>query len=236
MISVCLATYNGEKYLKQQIDSILCQLDENDELIISDDHSTDLTSVIISNYNDSRISFYLNNNRKGVIGNFENALTKVKGDYVFLCDQDDIWLPYKVSNCVESLKTNDLVVTDCSVVDESLSIIEPSFYKIRNSGKGFWKNLYKNTYLGACIAFRKESLKYILPFPKSLPVFHEGWIASLIEIKGNVIFIPECCILYRRHNNNVSMTVTKSNFTIWKQLSYRIHFLFLITFRLLKFI
>jgi glycosyltransferase involved in cell wall biosynthesis len=236
MISVCLATYNGERFLKQQIDSILNQLDDEGELIISDDNSTDNTVGIINSYNDSRINFFLNHNRKGVVGNFENALMNAKGEYIFLCDQDDIWLSNKISTCINYLKYNDLVVTDCSVVDENLNILEPSFFKIRNSGKGFWKNLYKNTYLGACIAFKKESLNYILPFPKSLPVFHEGWIASLIDIKGKVIFISDCTVLYRRHNNNVSMTVTKSEFSFWKQLSFRFHFLFLIILRLIKFI
>ena len=97
MTSVCMATYNGQKYLREQIESILCQLSANDELVISDDHSTDSTVDIIRSYGDSRIKMYANELTKGVTHNFENALNKSKGDIIFLADQDDVWLPNKIS-------------------------------------------------------------------------------------------------------------------------------------------
>lgn len=95
MISVCMATYNGEEYIKEQLESILCQLGEMDEIIISDDGSTDNTLNIIESYNDSRIKIHINTGKHGFVYNFENALQKAKGEYIFLSDQDDIWLPEK---------------------------------------------------------------------------------------------------------------------------------------------
>ena len=92
MISVCIATYNGEKYIKEQLLSILPQLGKKDEVIISDDHSTDNTLDIVKGLNDNRIKIVMNNREKGYTSNFENALSYAIGDYIFLSDQDDIWM------------------------------------------------------------------------------------------------------------------------------------------------
>jgi glycosyltransferase involved in cell wall biosynthesis len=229
-----MATYNGEKYIKEQLDSILCQLSESDEIIISDDNSTDATVEIIQKYNDPRIKLYPNTNRKGVVGNFENALRKAQGDFIFLSDQDDVWLQNKVKKCVSLLKDFDLVVSDCYVTDSKLNVIHMSFFSMRGSKHGFFKNLWKNTYLGACVAFRSSLLKCVLPIPKTLPVYHEGWIASLADITGYVCFFPEQLIYYRRHESNVSNTAKESIFSLQKKISYRIHLLILIALRLVK--
>ena len=129
MISVCIATYNGEKFIKEQLDSILCQLSNDDEVIISDDGSTDKTIEIIESYNDDRIKIFhheknekLSKIKEGrnfyyATQNFSNALEKVSGDYVFLSDQDDIWLQNKVSRSLELLKKNDVIVHNYQVVD-----------------------------------------------------------------------------------------------------------------------
>ena len=137
MISVCMATYNGQKYIKEQIDSILCQLGPADELVISDDHSTDLTPDIIKSYDDKRIKFFYNELKKGVTHNFENALLKSKGDILFLADQDDVWLPNKIEvtfnlmkqmECVNCVETPILVHTDLKVVDIYLKNIKSSMF------------------------------------------------------------------------------------------------------------
>ena len=122
MISVCMATFNGEKYLKEQIKSIIAQLDINDEIIISDDGSTDSTIEIINSFNDFRIKLY-QNSFKNLISNFEFTLNNASGDYIFLSDQDDIWLPNKVELCMKSLISADLVMTNCKLVDSNLEII-----------------------------------------------------------------------------------------------------------------
>lgn len=211
MISVCIATYNGSKYIKEQLDSILSQIGESDEVIISDDFSTDSTLSIIQSMQDNRIILLKNNFRHGVNYNFENALKHANGNYIFLADQDDIWLPGKVKICVSALNDADCVVHDAVVVDSKLNVFEESFFKSRNSGNGFMKNIYKNTYLGCCMAFRREMIKYILPIPKTKAFFHDNWIGGIIELKGKVVFIPFKGILFRRHTSNTSSTAKESN-------------------------
>ena len=234
-VSVCMATYNGALYLKEQVDSIICQLGEEDELIVSDDGSTDRTIDILKSYNDSRIKIFKNTNKKGVVGNFENALVKAKGEYIFLSDQDDVWIDDKVKRCVEELEKVDLVVTDCYVTDSGLNIINDSFFRERGSRKGFIKNLIKNTYLGACVAFRSSVLEYVLPIPEKLPVYHDGWICSLADILGKVSFIQYRGLYYRRHEANVSFTAHKSKLSIYRQFRYRVIFLGMVINRLIKY-
>lgn len=232
MISVCMATYNGERYIREQIDSILAQLSESDELIVSDDYSSDSTVSILRSYNDCRIHIFKNNNRKGVVGNFENALSKAQGDYIFLADQDDVWIEGKIEKCISVLQNADLVVTDCYITDTDLNVIEPSFFLTRGSQKGFWQNLIKNSYLGACIAFRADLLKIVMPIPHNLPVFHDAWIASLADIRGIVCFIEFKGIYFRRHALNTSFTAGRSGYSFYEKILYRLNFGWLILKRI----
>ncbi len=223
-ISVCLATYNGEKFIKEQLDSIMVQLSEGDEVIVSDDSSTDKTLDIINLYKDKRIKILPNQKFHSPALNFENALKYAKGDYIFLSDQDDIWLSNKVKRMVSMLECFDLVVSDCKVVDENLTVIEKSFCMKRNSGVGFWKNFSRNSYLGCCMAFRKEILKYILPFPKRIAM-HDIWIGLSVELQGNPIFLREPLMLYRRHGNNVSFGGARSEYSFCYKIKYRLYML-----------
>ncbi|MCD7932673.1 MAG: glycosyltransferase [Tannerellaceae bacterium] len=118
MVSVCIATYNGEKYLKEQIDSILIQLEGEDELIISDDNSTDSTLQILKEYDDARIKTIEANQFNSPIYNFENAIKYSKGNIIILSDQDDIWYPYKVDKIKTFLKKYLLVFSNATIVDE----------------------------------------------------------------------------------------------------------------------
>lgn len=222
MISVCMATYNGEKYLREQVDTILAQLSNDDELVVSDDGSTDHTIQILEGYKDPRIKILQNKGPHGVNGNFENVLRHAKGDYIFLSDQDDVWLPNKVDICVEALKNADCVVHDAIVVDFDLNVQNNSFFKMRRSGVGFLKNLYRNSYLGCCMAFRREMLKVILPIPKTRCFFHDNWIGGIIDLKYKLIFIPFKGIKFRRHNDNTSCTAKQSNFSAIRQLYNRL--------------
>ena len=226
--SVCIATYNGEKYIEEQLVSILKQLNDTDEIIISDDDSSDNTLNIITKLQDSRIKIY-KNPKKGIISNFENALNCATGNYIFLCDQDDVWLPHKVETIMPYLKEYDLVVSDCKMVDKDLQVTERSFFKIMHSGPGFWKNFVKNTYLGCCMAFKKEILNYVLPFPSNIAM-HDIWIGLSVEIHGKPFFLNEPLVLYRRHNNNASPSGGKSKYP----LSYRIRYRYYILKELIK--
>ena len=223
MISVCMATYNGEEYIKEQIDSILPQLGGYDELIISDDGSTDNTIEIISYYfeEDTRIKLYFNKKRKGIVGNFGNALNFANGDYVFLSDQDDVWLPNKVEVVVNYLQEYDCVVSDAFLIDANGNTLCDSFFKKNKSRKGFLQNFFRNRYLGCCLAFNRKILKHALPFPTNIPM-HDIWIGLVAEIFGKSFFIDEPLIYYRRHGFNFSMTSEKSKNSLVVKLRYRI--------------
>jgi glycosyltransferase involved in cell wall biosynthesis len=233
-VSVCMATFNGEKFIKQQIDSILCQLNNDDELIISDDGSTDNTLNIISSYKDKRIKLLLHERNMKlfnkplsafliVANNFENALKFVSGDYIFLSDQDDIWCCNKISTFLLSLDVYDLVICNYSIIDENNKIIKEKYLDEKNISFSIIKNIIKNNYLGCCMAFRRYILKYILPFPKYL-VGHDWWIGVLISYFGDCFFINTPLHLYRRHNLNVSASTMKSNNSLFIKISYRIFF------------
>lgn len=232
-ISVCIATYNGEKFIRDQLDSILCQIGQDDEIILSDDSSSDKTIEICELYNDSRIKIFTGNTFHSPIFNLENALKKATGDYIFLADQDDVWHPDKVKTCLNNLRDCDLVIHDCEIIDNKGKMLKDSYFRIRNSKNGFLYNLYKSSYLGCCMAFRAELLNCMLPFPKST-VSHDMWIGLIAEMKGRVCFMPDKLIQYRRHDDNASMASEKSKLSICYRLKYRLIIIANITLRLLK--
>lgn len=234
-ISVCMATYNGEKYIFEQINSILSQLNSNDELIISDDNSTDNTINVIKYFQDNRIKLFINQKRIGVISNFENALIKASGDYIFLSDQDDVWLPNKINIMIDYLQTYDLVIANVILVNSSLSIIKKKFWENQKVIGCFFNNLYKNPYLGCSMAFRNEILKYTLPFPKNIPM-HDIWIGLCTQIFSKKCFyINQPLMYYRRHGNNLSPTGENSSFSLIKKITYRLQVLYCLIFRKIKF-
>lgn len=219
MISVCIATYNGEKYIKEQLDSILLQIGEKDEIIVSDDGSTDKTLEIISAYKDSRIKIF-KNSFKNLVLNFEFALKQVKGDFIFLSDQDDVWLPNKIERSIKYLTEFEVLVSDCKVVDKDLKVLNNSFFELNNSQNGLFSNLMRNSYLGCCLAFKKELLEKALPFPKDIPM-HDIWLGVVSELFFKVKFLNEVLVLYRRHGNNESPTGEKSPYNLTKKIQFR---------------
>jgi len=216
-----MASYNGEKYISQQIMSILQQLGTDDELIISDDGSTDATLNIISDFNDKRIRLFKGPGKHSIISNFENALKNAQGDIIFTSDQDDIWSPDKVSTCLHYLEETDCVVSDCQVVDTNLNLIFPSFFKVNHTLQGRMYNLLiHNGYLGCCMAFKRRVLSYALPFPKNIPQ-HDIWLGNVAAFKFDIQFIDNKLIKYRRHEQNASSTSEKNRSTIWEKFDYR---------------
>ena len=226
-ISVCIATYNGEKYIKEQLDSIICQLGEDDEIIISDDESNDNTIQIIENFKDPRIKIFSHSpNRKTkyrfdlTTRNIENALSKAQGDFIFLADQDDIWVENKVKKIIPLFEKYSLILHDCTIIDNSKKVLHESYFKLIKSKSGIINNLIKNSYLGCCMAFKKSILKKSIPFPIS-PIPHDIWIGLIAELKENVFFSNEKLIQYRRHENNLSSSSLKSNNSICFKLKSR---------------
>ena len=221
MISVCVATYNGEKFIREQIVSILCQLSSDDEIIVSDDGSTDGTIVIINCIGDKRIRIIEGPRKHSPTFNFENALKEAKGDYIFLADQDDVWKTNKVEVCMKWLQKYDCVVSDAEVTDSNLNPLYPSLYAIMQVRQGhIYNTVWKNGYTGCCMAFRRNILEASLPFPKDIPM-HDIWIGNVAAYKYNVKFIPDKLILFRRHKETISCNGKGSKYSIWQQMKFR---------------
>jgi glycosyltransferase involved in cell wall biosynthesis len=215
-----MATFNGEKYIKEQINSILVQLDNEDELIISDDGSTDKTLKMIQTFDDQRIKVYENNGIHGYTHNFENALKKASGDYIFFSDQDDVWLPDKVKTMLPYLKNDNFVISDAFITNDKLEI-KGKISSWRKYKKGYFRNLYKSIYAGCTCAFTKNIKDYALPFPTTKYIQHDTWIGLICELKFNVVYIDEPLILYRRHDKNTSGAGSKSTKSTFYMIKYR---------------
>lgn len=214
IVDILLPTYNGEKYIKEQIDSILNQSYKNIRLIISDDGSKDTTLQILKEYEqkDNRIKVYIQQQNLGVVKNVEFMLEKVENPYYMLADQDDVWLPEKVEKSLEKLKQEnaDLVFGDLEVVDQELKKIYPSFgdFMLLNRKINKYINSDRLNYLYNCVTgctllAKKETIEKILPLPqKSKYVIHDYWMGLMVSLNGKVAYIPEKYIKYRQHGNN----------------------------------
>ena len=226
-LSVAMAAYNGESFILEQLSSILNQLGEEDEVIVSVDPCSDNTLGIVQALAelDARVK-PVEGEGKGLIKNFENALSQCTGDIIFLSDQDDVWAEDKVKTVVERMVAEqaDLLLHNCSLVDVFLKPIPggESFFAMRGSQRGFWKNFIKNSYMGCCMAMRKELLPEVLPFPETIPM-HDQWIGLIAERLGAVIVFEDKPLLYyRRHGGNVSET---SHSSVLKMLRWRLQML-----------
>lgn len=224
-ISVAMISYQGEKYIEEQLDSILAILGPKDEVVISDDGSTDRTREILVRYEsqDERVRM-INGPKAGVKKNVENALRACEGEYIFLADQDDIWMPEKVECVMKAFEQDGvgLVVHDALVTDGSCqNVILESFYSLKDSGAGVIKNIWRNTYIGCCMAFKRDILEEVLPIPDYIEM-HDQWIGVINDqLKRGTSFLPQKLIKYRRHGNNAS---EMSHYPLPRMLKNRIFF------------
>lgn len=227
MISVCIATHNGESYIKEELLSILPQLGPADEVIISDDGSIDRTVEIIKSLEDHRIKIYEIALPKGkkphyyVSKNFENAITHASGDVIFLADQDDVWCPNKVSVCLSALESNVAVLHNLECVDADLRPLGDTWYNERRRFRPFNILMLRGKHMGCALAFRRELLKFILPFPVSLCI-HDFWIGIISEFKGRLDYIDQPLIYYRIHSNNTS-GFSRINNSLFFKIYYRLY-------------
>lgn len=204
-VSVCMATYNGSEFIRSQLDSILAQLGPSDELLIQDDGSTDDTLSIVDSYGDPRIEVARNQTNLGVIGTFERCLVRARHGIVFLSDQDDEWLPGKLDAVVAEFSRPGVtgVVTDAVIVDGDGVQIGDSYFAHARSGTGVVHNFVKNSYLGCCLAVRRDVIDVAIPVPRSVRT-HDGWIGITADLMGDVVFLPTPYLRYRRHGGNLS--------------------------------
>ena len=224
-LSVCMATYNGEKYIREQLESILKQLKEDDEVIVSDDGSKDHTLDVVRSFGDARIKIFENHGEHGYTKNFENALKQSTGDIIFISDQDDVWMDNKVEKCLQALKDHELVIHDAAMTDENLTITAPSHFQKYGVKKGFWKTLLYTRYTGACMAFTREfMIKRVLPFPKQQKYCpYDYWLAYLGEFYHEAIVLDEPLILYRRHEGTALTAGEYSTRSLWEKIFTRIY-------------
>jgi len=203
-----MAVKNGAAFVEQQVESILCQLHAGDELIVSDDHSSDSSLEIIKNFQDPRIKIS-SSPRHGMIHNFEQALSYSSGDFIFLADQDDVWHPEKLSTMLPHLAVYDMVVCDCVLVSTNLDILNNSFFEMNRSGKGFVRNLISNSYMGCCMGFHRRVLQRALPFPGD-NVIHDLWIGMIAETHYKSMFLKKPLVSHRLHGSNASTSGRRS--------------------------
>ena len=214
-LSVCMATYNGEKFIKEQIESILNQTHKPDEIIISDDASKDKTQDILIEYQKrypDLIKVILNKDNAGFVKNFERALLASSGDLVALSDQDDVWLPEKLQEEYSILEKNPnvgLTFSDLKLVDENLNEIEKSMWEYHNwkmngyiKGADFFESILKfNRVTGCTIMIRRQILNDLIPFDSRIHL-HDYWLALGSSLLSDVFAINKQLVLYRQHSNN----------------------------------
>ena len=205
-VSVAMAACNGEKYIAEQIASILPQLNEKDELIVSVNPSSDQTEEIVTAYSrdDTRIKVFPCP-APGVLANFENAIQHCSNEIIFLSDQDDLWMPNKVSRQLACFRDPAVggVCHDCTLIDSDGNRISTLCHRQKNRRVSSLEILWKNPVQGCCLAFRREYRDFFLPFPHSIPM-HDSWIGLWICKKSILLYLDEPLLLYRQHAGTVT--------------------------------
>ena len=214
MISVALCTFNGEKFISQQLDSILSQSVPVDEIVVCDDGSTDSTCQILEQYaaQSQSIRLIKNEHNLGYIANFEKAIRLCQGDYIFLSDQDDIWHPDKVAESIGYLSSSGMfgAFTDARIIDTDGKETGHTLFQLLNLRpyieKGILQKhlfeimcLRKNFVTGATLVLTKAGKEMVLPFRNSSLFVHDGWISLRLSSTGKLGFIDKPLIGYRTH-------------------------------------
>jgi glycosyltransferase involved in cell wall biosynthesis len=208
-VSVCMAAFNGERYITAQIKSILDQLADHDELIVVDDASADNTCKMIERFHDARIRLERHKSNQGVLRSFEDAICRANGDILFLADQDDLWAANKVQTVLRAFQLDpkaDVVVSDAALIDREGASAGPSYYAQRGRFRpGVLANILRCKYLGCAMAFRSRIRPSILPFPTGTNVLHDVWIGASNSLAGGkTLYVNHPLVLYRRHDDNAT--------------------------------
>lgn len=209
LISIALCTYNGEKYLSEQLDSIIDQTYKNIEIIAVDDCSSDSTLTILQEYalKHSFIKVFCNNENKGYSKNFEYAVSLCKGDYIAISDQDDIWISDKLESLLNKISTNNnlLVHSISSLIDEKgNSLNKTTFDKRSNNYDSVDPRILTlfNIFLGHSMLFKKELVEIAFPIPQHST--YDAWLGFVATNKNSVCVLKKVTTLFRQHNSNTS--------------------------------
>lgn len=204
--SIAMIVYNGEKYIREQIDTIINAMGEHDELVISYDKSTDNTLKIIEEYaaTDGRI-IILHNQKKGILENINNAVEHCRGSYIFTADQDDIWLENKIDKVVKRFKDTDadIVIHNGIFVTENKEQIGTNMFQDYNISKSPVRNFIKPTYWGECMVFNQEVKELAFPVPCKKGIGHDFWMGIISGFAGKkIVLYDEVLLLHRIHGGN----------------------------------
>lgn len=212
LISIAMCTYNGEKYLREQLDSLLRQTHTNIEIIVVDDGSNDFTIEILNDYQirDNRIKVFQNEHNLGFVQNFSKAISLCSGDYIALADQDDIWKLNKLEKFIAEIGDNILIYSDAILMDEYGSPLNQHLIRPENnliSGSPNKAFFFSNCVSGNTLMFKKDLLPYLLPIPNVS--YHDIWIAFVASSIGTINFTEEPLTYYRRHDEQITVHPTK---------------------------
>ncbi len=215
LISIAMATYNGEEYLRLQLDSILNQTYKNIEIVICDDCSTDGTLKILNEYEKKylNIHVYKNEANLGFVKNFEKAISLCNGEYVALADQDDIWLPEKLEVLYNSIEKYSVICSSYKIIDDKNNIISENHSHRIDTRKKIVKNrldkfktlLFTNFVTGCTILMKRDFINKIFPLPTNC--YHDWWIGLIASYYKELKYIDIPLILYRHHDNNETSTL-----------------------------
>lgn len=211
--SVALCTFNGEKYLRKQLDSILEQTVAVDEIVVCDDLSTDATLSILNQYKETFPNiFKIHANEKNLrsVKNFEKAISLCENEIVFLCDQDDMWIPEKVEVILNQFKISpelQVIATNAFIINDDEDMLNVStIYDIPSKTTKEMKEIlffHQNFCTGATMAVRKEFADDLMPFPPENLFHHDEWIALKASLKNQLLFLNDRLIKYRIHQNQL---------------------------------
>lgn len=228
LISIAMATYNGEKYLKEQLESIYAQTYENIEVIVCDDRSMDRTVDILDTYHREKgLKYYVNEENLGFVRNFEKAINLCTGEYIALADQDDVWLSHKLSTLLENINGYDLICSDCKLIDETNSVIHDSFKVFSKmvipNPTDFRSYIASNVVTGCTAMFKRDLLNLAFPIPKVSP-YHDWWLSIVAASNNGMYYLEEPLILYRQHTLNHTGANQAKGFSyfnrVWRAFSF----------------
>lgn len=228
-----MATYNGLPYVREQLASILSQIESTDQLVVVDDASDDGTWEYLRAIAHPALELVRHASNQGIRTSFEDALNACRHAIVFLSDQDDVWLPDKREAVLRAFAASPgatAVISDARLIDQDGRVIGPSFMDTRGGFKsGVFSTILKNRYLGCAMSIRRQVLSLALPVPRGAPM-HDMWLGAMAAIEGTVVFIDEPLLLYRRHGRNASPSTPQS---IVQMTRWRIGFVIAIAARLI---
>jgi len=207
-----MATFNGERYVREQLDSILAQLGADDELVIVDDASSDSTVRVLEDVGDSRVNVYPRTANGGYVSAFQEAIGRSKGRYVLFSDQDDVWIPGRVERMVGALDSNQVVASNMVILgtDE-----RPRWWMPDSQARQWRRNVVRiiagiSGYYGCGMGFRRDFATVIVPFPEFLSESHDLWLALAGNLAHSIALVEEPTLRRRVHGENVTPTRPRS--------------------------